>query len=358
VPAFVIKHTDFSVSDFLGYQRGHALVLSPSFQRRSVWKPDAKSFLIDTVVRGLPIPPIFIRERLDLDTQTTTREIVDGQQRLRTLFAFIDPKTLPDYSEDRDAFVVKSIHNADVAGKRFSKLDSETQRAILGYKFVTHTLPPETEDRDVLKIFARMNATGVKLNHQELRNAEYYGVFKSLMYDLAYEQLERWRKWRIFTEDQIARMQEVELTSDLVMNMVGGLTGKSQVRINKTYKKYEESFPGAKIASRRFRAVMDEIDRAIGPQLGKTVFRSEVNFFTLFAMMYDHMWGLGSALKTSKARELPPKLRDNLIAASVAIAEEKVPATVLDAMRRASADLGRRRTRLTHLRTACHAKAG
>jgi hypothetical protein len=39
----------------------------------------------------------------------------------------------------------------------------------------------------------------------------------TLAYILAYEQLSRWRAWKIFSENDIARMAEVEKTSDLVM---------------------------------------------------------------------------------------------------------------------------------------------
>jgi uncharacterized protein with ParB-like and HNH nuclease domain len=92
----IIK-TQYKVSDFITWKRSKSLTLSPYFQRRSVWKKGAKSYLIDTVIRGLPIPIIFIRERKnDLDSLEPKREVVDGQQRLRTLFSFIQPKLLED----------------------------------------------------------------------------------------------------------------------------------------------------------------------------------------------------------------------------------------------------------------------
>jgi hypothetical protein len=78
-----IKHQQFKVSDFLSWQREGSLVLSPSFQRRPVWKPSAKSYFIDTVVRGLPVPIIFIRERINLSTQTAIREIVVSIRKWR-----------------------------------------------------------------------------------------------------------------------------------------------------------------------------------------------------------------------------------------------------------------------------------
>src|SRR4051812_6835896 len=250
--ALQITRSQFKVSDFLGWQREGSLRLSPSFQRRAVWKADAKSFLVDTVVRGLPTPVIFIRDRVDLETQRTVREVVDGQQRLRTLIGFIDPRALPDFDEKRDWFDVKRNHNKAIAGKRFSQLGDEYQGQILGYEFSTHTLPSSMDDRAVLQMFARLNSTGVKLNGQELRNAEYFGIFKGLMYELAYEQLERWRGWRIFSEDDIARMREVELVSDLSKNMIDGVSGKSQKALDDLYAKYDETFSGVRALARRF----------------------------------------------------------------------------------------------------------
>jgi len=61
-----------------------------------------------------------------------------------------------------------------------------------------HVFPADTDDRDILQIFARMNATGMNLNAQELRNAEFFGRFKTAAYDIATEQLNRWRDaWRV-----------------------------------------------------------------------------------------------------------------------------------------------------------------
>ena len=180
-----ISKTVYKVHDFLSWQRSGSLILSPSFQRRSVWSPSAKSFLIDTVVRGLPIPILFIRERADLESLEPKREIVDGQQRLRTLISYIDPHSLRNYNESTDAFKVKKSHNSELANKSFDQLNKTLQQRILNYEFSVHVLPSETEDSEVLQIFARMNSTGVNLNKQELRNAEYFGEFKTIMYNLA-----------------------------------------------------------------------------------------------------------------------------------------------------------------------------
>lgn len=321
-----------------------------------MWTSGAKSYLIDSIVRDLPVPVIFVRERIELKSQQTVREVVDGQQRLRTIFSYIDLSSLPDVDSVRDPFTVKWDHNRELAGKVFSKLPADLQTKILGYEFSTHVFPSSTEDRDLLTIFARINSTGVTLNGQELRNAEYYGQFKQLMYTLALEQLDRWRSWRIFSEGQIARMAEVELVSDLTMTMLEGLTGKTQSRLDKLYKRYESGgFPEADALAGRFRKTMDVVDEVLGSEIAGTVFNSEVYFFSLFVFLYDELYGLGTKpTKGAKANRLnSAALGKSLISVSQRLRDEDVPAEVVDAIVRASADTGRRRTRHDFLQAEC-----
>ena len=54
----------YSIADFLEWQKNNLLELSPDFQRRPVWSQNAKSFLIDTILRGKPIPKILITLKL------------------------------------------------------------------------------------------------------------------------------------------------------------------------------------------------------------------------------------------------------------------------------------------------------
>ena len=231
-----ISKTHYKVSDFITWAKAGSLILSPSFQRRSVWPKGAKSYLLDTIVKGLPIPIIFLREqKTDLESFEPRREVVDGQQRIRTLFAFILPALLKDFDSNRDDFTIASAHNKPLAGQPFKKLPVTVRETILDYQFSVHVLPSSVDDREVLQIFARMNATGLKLNHQELRNAAFFGEFKSSMYEISAEQLPRWRKWRIFTESQISRMAEVETTSEFAQLMIKGIVGKTQTALRKLY---------------------------------------------------------------------------------------------------------------------------
>lgn len=351
-----IQKTVFKVSDLVSWQRIGSLLLSPNFQRRPVWPKGAKSYLIDTVVRGIPIPIIFLRQRTDLETLEPKREVVDGQQRLRTLFTYIDPALLKNFIPDRDAFVVKRSHNKDLAGKTFKDLPASIKQVILDYEFSVHVLPSDTDDREILQIFARMNATGYKLNAQELRNAAWFGDFKSLAYELAYEQLSRWRKWRVFSETEIARMIEVEETSDLIALLLVGLHGKSNALLDKLYRQHDETFPQSAEVADRFRAVIDKIDDTLGGDLASLTFHRKALFSTLFSYYYDLMFGLGSELKHLKPKALPGGTADRVRAASDKIEQGNIPEDLAKVLRGATGDAGSRKTRLEFLRQTHAAK--
>ena len=62
-----------------------------NYQRsEKVWPPAAKSFLIETILLGYPVPKLSLYQITDLKTRRTVKEIVDGQQRTLTIKAFFD----------------------------------------------------------------------------------------------------------------------------------------------------------------------------------------------------------------------------------------------------------------------------
>lgn len=342
--ALQVKTTMYKVSDFVSWQRSKSLELSPKFQRRPVWSKSAKSFLIDTVTRGLPVPPIIIREEFDSSGIEPIREVVDGQQRLRTIFSFIDPVLLKNFDEDKDQFTVRKSHNDELAGKHFLSLASVQKQQILNYEFAIHILPLGTDDRLVLEIFARLNSTGLKANRQELRNAKYFGELKTLMYDLAYEQLTRWRNWRVFTENNIARMDEVETTSELSVMMMSGIQKKDQNDIDNWYNKNDKDFEERTELESRFRVVMDSIDDTIGNELRTLIFSRKALFYVLFSIYYDVLFGIGSSLSENlKPKLLPRNIKEALRGASLSLQNDDLPQQLNKALRGATTDADSRR---------------
>ncbi len=265
--------TTYSVNDFLEWYERKQLVLSPKFQRRSVWKDVAKSFLMDSIIREKPLPKIFIRQITDIKTRTTIREVVDGQQRLRTIIDFIN-----------DGFKIKRVHNQEYGEKYFSQLDEDAQSVILTYKFSVDTLIG-VEDSEIMDIFARLNTYTTPLNKQELINAEFYGYFKQAVYGISYKYNKFWIENKIFTEYQTMRMNEVELTADLFVAFIDGIQSRKVVKTY--YKKYDEEFDERSILEGRFDEIISLIIRLFGDTLKKSNFRKPALFYALFLALYN-----------------------------------------------------------------------
>lgn len=294
-----MQKTFYKVGDFLSWQRAESLELNPDFQRRSVWKVGAKSYLMDTIVRGFPVPIIFLRDKLtDLSTYEPKREVIDGQQRLRTIISYVAPDLLPDFDPKRDRFTVKRTHNDELAGKSFNQLAPDIQRQIVDYRFSVHILSSGVDDRTVLQIFRRMNSTNYTLKPQELRNAEWFGEFKTSAYDLAAEHLDYWRTWGTFTEDGIARMQEVELTSDLCNFIINGISAGNKPQIDRIYRQKDETYPERLIVEERFRSVMATINEKLGTAMRHSVLGKQALIYVLFAWFYMKLFGANATVNT------------------------------------------------------------
>lgn len=341
--------TVYTVSQFLSWQKNNQLDLSPVFQRRPVWKPTAKSLLIDSVARGYPLPIILLRRVQDLDTLETRMEVIDGQQRLRTLLGYINPETLSDYDSENDNFHIRKIHNKEIAGLDFSKLDEETKNQILEYEISTHVFPPTTGDAVVFKMFARLNSTGLSLNHQEIRNAEFHGAFKSLVYDLSFDHYDTWTRWGIFDNSAIARMKDADTISDLIMTMQLGIIGKSQPRIKKFYEDNDNEYSYEEVVRIRFNNTLSVLDKKVGDVIGTSSFQRSVLFYSLFAAIYDHLYGLSTPMVRKKARNIPAAFSRKFESLNDGVLNHKLPAKIQDAMDKGTSDKARRDTRHKYL---------
>lgn len=347
-----IQKTFYKVADFVTWQKNNQLKLSPEFQRRSVWKSGAKSYLIDTIVRGMPIPIIFLRDkRTNVDQFEPLREVVDGQQRLRTVLSFVCPQQLDDYSSERDNFTISKTHNGPIAGKKFSQLDDDTKRKILDYEFDTHILPSRMDDREIIQIFRRMNSTSFSVNKQELRNSEYFGEFKTSIYHLAAEQLQRWRRWGVFTEDNISRMQEVELTTECVDMMLNqDISGKSANRLDSLYSNYDEEFALRSEAEKRFRDVMDSIDDYFGINPKDFVLLKKTLFYTFFTFIYYKLFSLKALTTEIKAKPLSPEAIGKIKLANERLKSRTAQQSVLEATDRRTTNPKERKELFNYLK--------
>ncbi len=328
----------YPISDILEWDYSGQLEIAPRFQRRDLWPLKAKSYLIDSVLRGMPIPPLFIRLKVDPVKRRAIREVVDGQQLLRAVLGFV-----------KGDFSVLKVHNREFADMSYADLPQEVQRRFLAYTFVIHTLQDVT-DADVLSIFARMNTYTVKLNAQELRNAGFFGAFKQTVYGLSHQHYAFWRNNKILTDMQIARMRDAELVSVLVVSMLDGIRQTKSQDLKDIYKLYDDDFPQAERIVAEFGEVVDTIGNIFDGTLRSSEFRRIPLFYSLFCALYDAKYGLPGSDR--ERLRLPAsqygRLRQRLHELGDIIETREPPPEYIQfvqATRLSTADPGRRRVR-------------
>lgn len=270
----------YSISDFVEWHSTGLLNLSADFQRRSVWTEKAKSYLIDTVIRGKPVPKILITQ--DLSQTRNIRVVVDGQQRLRAILEFMD-----------DSFRISRAHNKEFAGRSYSALPEETKRDILKYELAIDVLFDMTYE-DILDVFARINTYSIKLNKQELLNAKYLGYFKQCAYRLGYRYVSYWLKAGLMTKTEVNRMAEATLASELLIILVSGIQSPKVLETH--YRRFEEEEGALADAEEKFDKVMSFLGEIYTPEdLKLTIYSKSALFYSLFSSITHALFGLENA---------------------------------------------------------------
>ena len=283
------ERASYTALDFVGWSDADVLILTPKFQRRGVWTDGARSFLIDTLLAGMPVPPIYLRIRQSDDKKKVIREVVDGQQRIASILKFI-----------RGEFpLAKSVSTRRLRGKRFANLTPSQRDAITQFSFNCEVFQG-VSDQDILEVFRRLNTYSIPLNGQELRNGRFFGFFKQTAYELAFQHVEFWRKHRILSERSIARMLEVELTSELLIAQLAGLQDKKKT-IDDFYERFDDRFPQQRKMEVRFNAIVSSMEDALGDALRESEFRRPPLFYTLWCAIYHRLYKMpGVRLRTPR----------------------------------------------------------
>lgn len=270
----------YSINDFLQWDDNQELVLSPKYQRKAVWNEKAQSYLIDTIIRGLPIPQVFIRQKIDTQLRKTTREIIDGQQRLRAILKFY-----------KDELPIMRIHNAELAGKIYSDLSEDEKLSFLDYQIPVELIK-SADDNVIYDMFMRVNTNSVTLNRQELRNAKYWGDLKVLAYTLSSTWRSFFQEFKIFKDAQFIRMLDVEFVSRLLRVIIEGIKTDTPKALDDFYGNYE-SLENLDEIDRKFNHVLGKMKEIFIDELYSTDYFNKPNyFFTLFCFILYQEYGI------------------------------------------------------------------
>lgn len=337
----------YSVTDFLEWNQNELLKLSPDFQRRSVWTDKAKSYLIDTVLEGKLMPKVIIQQKLI--GKRTVRIVVDGQQRLRAILDFYE-----------NQFKISKAHNKVLADCTFSTLPKQRQDDFLKYEIGVDLLY-DIPYPDLLDIFSRLNSYTVKLNNQELFNAQYLGFFKQEVYKLGYKYVQYYIDSSIISTSQVTRMAEAELTADLFVSILDGI--QTNKKIETFYKQYEDSAANLEEIAKKFDKIMSYIGAIYKPDELKNNNFSRIHlFYSLFNSVAHLLFGIVGIDKKYRAtinEKSVPKIRIALDSISAEYDEvlkdrdmegrSKEFREFINYTRRGTTDTAARRSRATYI---------
>jgi len=263
--------TNQNIAWFFQRFKEGSLELSADFQRNPVWQKPQKDYLIETILLELPVPEIYIVNRVNAAGDSKWI-VVDGQQRLRTIIEFVT----------NELEVTISIQPFKNVSKFFDLSDDQKTR-LWRYPMVIRDLEDST-DGNVRDLFQRLNKYSITLTDQELRNARFRGLFLKAVNNLS--ENEFWTTAGLFSANDIRRMLDLEYISILLTTMIGGIYNRKD-RIDEFYIMYEKEFDEIDFYTNRFIKSIETID-ALLPNIKRTRWKNKSEFYTLFLLVDGH----------------------------------------------------------------------
>jgi hypothetical protein len=180
-----------SIGELISLYKEGELDIHPEFQRFFRWNEKQKSKLIESILLGIPIPSIFVSQRAD-----GVWDVVDGLQRLSTIFEFVgilkDEKNEPVPASK----LVKTAYLPSLEGKYWesesavNSFDTSQRLVFKREKIDVKIVKKESDDTVKFELFQRLNTLGSKLSDQEVRNCllvmlnkDFYSWLKQLSDD-------------------------------------------------------------------------------------------------------------------------------------------------------------------------------
>ncbi len=245
---------------------------SPPYQRAPAWTLGQKQLLIDSVLRNIDIPKLYITKS---ENDQYEWEVVDGQQRLRAVWEFMDG----EYKLSDDAY---DIGNHSIADKYFDNLHSDIKLKLNAYT-LNFIILEEESDHEIEEMFLRLQ-NGTSLNNAEKRNA-IPGNTRDFVRDIA-------ESHRFFTDlvnISPSRYIHHEIVAQmLLIERTGGPTPYTHTQLTRMYKSDEgksgRPFNKNSAEAKKVKRVLDFLVRAFSDNDMRVPELSRLNVISLYTL--------------------------------------------------------------------------
>jgi len=208
-----------SIGEIIHMYRDSEIEIHPEFQRFYRWRDEQKSRLIESILLGIPVPPIFVAQRPD-----GVWDVVDGLQRLATLLEFVGELRDEDGNLRPGLVLKETRHLPALEGVTWDGDEDRTcltaaqqmrfKRAKLQVNIILEHSDPDTK----YDLFERLNTGGAFLSEQGVRNCQLLTVdrrFYHLLRSVA--ESEAFRQCVPLSERQIEEQYDLELVLRLIV---------------------------------------------------------------------------------------------------------------------------------------------
>ncbi len=308
---------DISFGELINMYKVGELVIRPEYQRLFRWKGHQKTALIESILLGIPIPPIFVAEDVN-----GVWELVDGLQRLSTIISFfgsLDKSLLvkdpdEDIGEDSEENRNKwELESGDlVEGLEGFNVDTLPKKYVINIKRAVcrvEILRGESNTAMKYELFKRLNSGGSKLTAQEIRNAIYRGVDPTL--NRLIEKLSKEENFKKLVSLSAQKKQEL-YDQELILRFIAFLNNVDT--INSNTEKFLDGFMERSVRDGGFDAgyyesTFNEVMKMLADTCSDDVFRNGRNTFV--PAYYEGIM-IGIAQNIEKYREDPALIAEKI----------------------------------------------
>lgn len=175
----VVDAYAMSIGEIVNLYNDEELDVHPEFQRFFRWDDNQKTRLIESILLGIPIPPIFVSQKTN-----GKWDVIDGQQRLSTILQFMQRLKNVDGALYEPLILKKAKFLPSLENVRWNDDELFSPELKISFKRekINITIIKETGENDTSKyeMFQRLNTGGTHLSPQEIRNCLLIMVYKPL----------------------------------------------------------------------------------------------------------------------------------------------------------------------------------
>lgn len=274
----IIRNT-ITIADLYKYYNDGDLIINKDYQReKGLWPNNARSYFIDTILNGFPFPKMTLRQKIDLRTKSSIREIIDGQQRFTTINDFINNKL-------KLSRVSKNFSNF-----KYIDIPEDIQSGFLAYEVSVDTVVGASVE-EVVDIFRRINSYTLPLNKQEQRHASYQGRFKWYIKEIIDQFSPMLEQYKILSEREITRMVDADLFTELCQVLIDGIITRNPKKLDNVYKDNDKEFEREIEINDKLLSTLNFIKTNFVDIL-QTELISGYTFYSLFSALVYNKWGI------------------------------------------------------------------